>query len=458
MIKRFLTNNIGLKLLSILLGFVVWLVVVNISNPEVTASKQLQIDVINENVLTSIGKTYEFKGTDTVTVSYRCRTTDQGKIRTSDFRAFIDLNNIYDVTSSIPVNVEVVSNRDLIIGEVTVKPAVMHIEIEDTVYKAFNIGINTVGEPLDGYSIGSIAINPTTVQLSGPASMVENISSAAITIDISGVGSDTSGSATIVYYDVNGNLTNLREGLKSNRTDVDFYISTLGGKSVPVQFSIVGQPMDGYSLMSVDSSIKEITVMGSKELLDSFGGINVPAEVLDITGLTESKSVEVDLRQFVPEGLTIVSNTVAIVTARIEARNERAFNLTWDDFVKTGLAPGNTYSMDPAVVTIVIGGDQQALNQLTLDQLKPTIDCSQMQTGIHTGAVACELANMFELKAVTNFNVIVNGGTAVEPEEQITETIDHSTESTPSVTGEESSEDAAPEEKPADNREGSTEE
>ena len=38
--KEKLINNLGLKILSCFLAFFVWLVVVNVSNPEVTGSKR----------------------------------------------------------------------------------------------------------------------------------------------------------------------------------------------------------------------------------------------------------------------------------------------------------------------------------------------------------------------------------------------------------------------------------
>ena len=437
MIRKFFTNNIGLKIAAVFIAVLIWLVVVNVSNPEITNSKQVTVEVVNDEVLTAIGKTYEFTGSRNVMVSYNVRTRDEQKIHASDFRAYVDLKNIYDVTSSVPIVVEVVNNRDLIIGEPVAKPTVLHIDVEEIIYKTFNIDVNTTGEQREGYTIGSIAINPTVVQVSGPSSEVNAIASAAITIDISGVGEDTSGNAKIVYYDAGGRTMSLDERLESSRTNVDFYISTLGGKSVPVQFSSQGQPMDGYSLVSVDSNIKELTVMGAPELLDSFGSIAVPGEYLDITGATESRSVQVDLSAFVPQGLTIVSDSFATVTAAIVPRNERVFALTWDDIKKTGLGPGNTYQLDPSIIYIALGGNQAELNRLSVADLGASIDFTGMNTGVHVGTLVCEIANVYEVKAVTSFNIVVNGGVAVE--ELVPEETEGTTENaeTTEMTGEE---------------------
>ena len=51
----------------------------------------MPLDVVNEGILTSNGKTYELlTDKDTVTVSYRVRTLDKAGISASDFRAYID--------------------------------------------------------------------------------------------------------------------------------------------------------------------------------------------------------------------------------------------------------------------------------------------------------------------------------------------------------------------------------
>ena len=67
--KDFLTKNIGLKIVSVIVAILVWMIVVNISNPEIKASKQIQVEVENEDVILNAGKTYEFTGNTMVTVS-----------------------------------------------------------------------------------------------------------------------------------------------------------------------------------------------------------------------------------------------------------------------------------------------------------------------------------------------------------------------------------------------------
>ena len=70
--EKKLSNNLGLKMLSVFLAFFVWLAVVNISNPEKPGSQEVTLEILNDDVLEASGKTYELMGDrSTVTISYK---------------------------------------------------------------------------------------------------------------------------------------------------------------------------------------------------------------------------------------------------------------------------------------------------------------------------------------------------------------------------------------------------
>ena len=115
--KEKLTNNLGLKIISVFLAFFVWLAVVNISNPEVSDYQEVPLEILNEGVLEANNLTYEVVGgKNTVTVSYKVQTLDTGTIKPSDFRAYIDLAEMYEPTGAVQVKVEVLRHKNLLIG------------------------------------------------------------------------------------------------------------------------------------------------------------------------------------------------------------------------------------------------------------------------------------------------------------------------------------------------------
>ena len=147
--KKRLLNNFSLKLISFLLAFFLWLLVVNMSNPLIEGSKEVELEIVNADILEEAGQTYEIVGKSTVTVRYSVATLDAYKIQASDFRAYIDLADLYDVTGAVPVNLEMVANQGLI-SSPRVKPEVVHVETEDLQRKRFDLRVSTTGEPEEG--------------------------------------------------------------------------------------------------------------------------------------------------------------------------------------------------------------------------------------------------------------------------------------------------------------------
>ena len=113
--KKKLTNNLLLKIISVIAAFLLWMVVINIDNPTDTFTiSNIPITVQNENALTDSNLTYEVVGDATASVEVTARRTDRRRISADDFEATIDLGEIYAATGSVAVNISVVDNGSLI--------------------------------------------------------------------------------------------------------------------------------------------------------------------------------------------------------------------------------------------------------------------------------------------------------------------------------------------------------
>ena len=203
--EKKLSNNLGLKVLSVFLAFFVWLAVMNIANPKVMRSQEVPLEILNGDILESSGKTYEVIGDrDTVTVYYKVTTSDSANIKASDFRAYIDLADVYEPTGAVPVKLEVKNNSNKLESVVS-KPSVIRIETEDLQRKPFNLETKTEGVTEDGYNPGVATVSPTYIYVSGPVSVVGRISSVGIVINVEGANSDLSGTLPVRCFDANNN-------------------------------------------------------------------------------------------------------------------------------------------------------------------------------------------------------------------------------------------------------------
>ena len=68
--KERLTRNLWIKLLSLFCAFFVWLAVVNIANPIVTATQEIEVEIVNDSILERANLAYEVVGKKTATIMF----------------------------------------------------------------------------------------------------------------------------------------------------------------------------------------------------------------------------------------------------------------------------------------------------------------------------------------------------------------------------------------------------
>lgn len=400
--KEKLTNNLGLKILSIGLAIFAWFMVVNVVNPLVVDTEEVPVEMINEDILSKANLTYELLGKKTVTVTYEVRTRDRYRVSASDFYAYADLADLYDVTGSIPVTVEV-TNRDarsLIEGTVSVKPGVVRIQTEELQRKRFDVAPHVTGEAADGYAIGNVMVRPEYVYVTGPISVVGQINSVGVEIDVPGIDSDVSGSSRVILYDANGNeLVSLEDKVTLSRAEVDYQVSVLRVKNLSLDFQVSGEVADGYRFTGVDSDVKTISVEGMKSALASLSTIMVPGELLSVQGATQDVTVEVDLNELLPDNVSMAaaSATSAMITLRVEKLEERGFVLSTRGLQLAGVSDEYEYEFEEDQVTVWIRGLSEDLDRLDQSSLAGLVDVSMLGAGDMNVDVEMELTEGFEL-------------------------------------------------------------
>ncbi|HIZ79362.1 MAG TPA: hypothetical protein IAA17_06195 [Candidatus Lachnoclostridium stercorigallinarum] len=405
--KERLLNNFSLKLLSLLLAFFLWLLVVNVSNPMIDGSKEVQLEIENEDILENAGLTYEIAGKSTVTVRYNVATLDAYRIQASDFRAYIDLADLYDVTGAVPVNLEVVNNQSLI-SSPEVNPGVVQVETEELQRKRFDLTVTTTGEPEEGYALGDVTLDPEYLYISGPVSQVGQISSVGVEIDVSGVNANMSGTTGLVFYDANGNRLTVSDRITYDVSQIGYEVEILRVRSLPLDFEVSGTVANGYVFAGLTSDVQSLTVAGLKTNLSNLSTITVDDPQLNIQGATQSRTIVIDLTQYVPDNVSIVGGTTeATVTLEIEPLASRTFSLNLADVSQTGASVDYEYSFTPETVEVTVQGLQEDLDAMSEEDLGASLNLSEMTAGTAAGTLSFELDEGLEILSYTPFEITV---------------------------------------------------
>lgn len=429
--KEKLINNLGLKILSCFLAFFVWLVVVNVSNPEVTGSKEVPLEIVNEQVLTKAGRTYELGGKDTVTVYFDVRTKDAYKIRSSDFRAYVDLAELYDVTGSVQVKIEVLNNKELV-SNAESRPGVVRIQTEELQNKQFSLIMNTYGSLAEDYAINKAILNPDHVTVEGPTSQVGLINHVGIELNVNGLESSTDGTAEPVFYDANGNEITVSDRVSVSPAEIQYSLEISKVKMLPLDFEVTGAAASGYQYTGVECSVKSVSVLGLKNSLAAVNKITIPSSVLSVYGATQDKVLTVNLNDYLPEGVTLANadDTTITIRLKVEQLTTRTITLTEPDISMENGADYYHYHLSPSRIEVKLQGLKEDLDTLKPADLKATLNLSGLQLGSHTGNLGMSgLGKNFKLISVSAFNIEVTAGGPAAQLEQTTASEEETTES-----------------------------
>ena len=151
----------------------------------------------------------------------------------------------------------------------------IRVRTEDLQEKPFELTPKYVGKAEEGYRQGSVSLSPSKIVVSGPQSLVGQISSVGIEIDLSGATEDLTGTRPIKCYDANGEEIALDERVTLSRTEADYDQSILKVKNLGLNFETEGRVAEGYRYTGIESSINSVEVVGLKSDLAGINSITL---------------------------------------------------------------------------------------------------------------------------------------------------------------------------------------
>mgnify|MGYP002581672700 CR=1 FL=1 len=283
--KKALTRNLGLKLASLVLAFVLWFLVAQIYDPKDTVTfNNIQVRLINTELLDEEGKVYEVLDNSNlvrVTVTGP-QSIVKSELRRSDIVAEADMSKLTDInTIAITYYCENVSNDSV---EIKGNHDSVRLNVEDKTSKWIKLESNTIGEVASGYLIGNVTLDQTNIEVTGPKSAISQVDHAAVDINVTDSTSSLSANVDIKLYDADDNELTL-ESVKKNVNSAHMMVEVLATKEVPVEIEYMGVPEDGYMATGeVESSVPTVRIAGTASALVGISAITVPEDRMNITG------------------------------------------------------------------------------------------------------------------------------------------------------------------------------
>ena len=314
-IRDFFKHNLIFKLISLAVAFFIWLLVVNISNPEVTETVTAKLKVLYADEFEEAGKTYSID-TENVRISYKVRSDYRRQISPESFDVYVDLRD-YSITGAVPIYVEPSSRISDMISDITISPMVAHVDTEDMVETSFAAEAKLVGTPAAGKVAGPVTLSSNEITLYGPSSDISNISRVEFDVNIEAAEAEVSGTAVPVFYDAEGNIIELSTDVLI-RNEITYTAQIYSTKEVYVSALVTGTPAVGYILNSINITPDSMEVYGTDEALSGITSITIPEHMIDISEATRNVTVSLNVSELLPEGVTVAGGgdvtVVAVIT------------------------------------------------------------------------------------------------------------------------------------------------
>ena len=427
-IRKILTDNLGLKMLALILAIVIWWFVMNQNDPvRSMIISNVPITIVNEESIADIGKVVEPEGSGTVNVKVTERRSILNRLARngSNFYVEADLENINEM-NAVPLTV-VCDNSAVTWDEISISPTSLKVSTEDKTEQQFAVNVSLLGDVASGYAIGSTeVVGGKTILIAGPQSLVGIINQVTAPVSVSGLSADSALTSTLRIYDKNG--AELTEA-QMNRLELkDSYGDLLSERTVDVNIDLwrvkndirlhietVGRPAEGYWVSDISTVPETIQLAGTEEALERLGGQLTVEELISVDNASEQIIREIDLNDTISRHADLKfvneSDNIVTVTVRIEKTGDISLDIPLADIEMLNKPSDMKLVFTPAdKINVRVQSLEGGGNTISSSDLEASVDLSACSSeGTYELPVDITLPEGFELSADVVLKVVSAG-------------------------------------------------
>ena len=286
----------------------------------------------------------------------------QGRLRADSFTAQVDASSAHaGDNEGLPV---VVRWTDPDVRSAEADPPTVSVRLEEVQERVLPVRINLAGQVPTGYLLGTPRAEPSTVTVSGAASLVARAVEAVVDANVQGVTVRINGVYTPRIVDERGNdLRDLNLHITPPAVNVEVPITQQTQyKEVGVRPRTQGQPAAGYVVQPLEVNPPTVTLVGDAAALEAVNFVET--QPIDINGISTTVVRNVALA-LPPRTLLLQEGQTVTVTIRVTT-------LVVQQTVRVpptaiNLSPNVALARVPEAVSVTISGPAPALSTLALN-------------------------------------------------------------------------------------------
>lgn len=372
-------------LLSLAIAFVLWFYVITVVSPGST-DMVYDIPVVFEGetvltedrgmMITSLGDNMQ------VDLKLSGNRTDLAKVNRGNITVKVDLSKVYD-PGEHELQYSIAFPGDVPQGALTTEskyPETIKLTVEKRVKKPVEVKVNFIGSAAESFMVDTEnrVLDHSTINVSGPSSVIELIDHAKIDVDLTGRMESVSENFRYTLCDAEGNPVDVAM-VTTDVAEVHLDVKIQRFKQIPlvVQLSYGAGAWEDSVEVNVEPGI--ISVSGSEMMLQDVNEV--------ILGSIDLASVEEDFEMtypiVLPEGITNLSERTE-ATVKVHFKNLAIVELEATDISVINVPEGMEAELMNQVLKVRLRGPAGVMKNLTPEAVKVIVDFSGKEAGSFT--------------------------------------------------------------------------
>lgn len=366
--EKKLFKHMGLKILSLVIAIILWLVIMNIDDYTMTRTiRNIPVVQLNGDSITDLGKVYDVTSGNTVDIVVKGPRTVVDSLNVDSFTATADLSEL-SLTNSAQITVTANDSRINSQIEISYVNRTVNLTVEDKVMKEFPIKAVAEGILAEGYALGGCTVTPNIIQIDGPESIISRVTEVRATVKVDNQSKTTEAIVVPQCMNAYGELVTSKS-IELETKEVRVTATIYPTKEVPVLIEQMGVPATDYMVTGINYNPQTITITGDEKNLAAVDKITLPTK--DLTGIDTDVEMNIGVEEYLPKGIYLAdSNDQVAINVSVEGLVTKDIEIAPEDIDLRNKAEGLDYAVViSGVYRIRLKGLEQDLAEVTKESL-----------------------------------------------------------------------------------------
>lgn len=371
--------------LAFVLSFALWLYVVTVVSPE-SEDTYYDVPIVldGESLLADRGLMLVSGAEQTVTLKLEGNRSDLTKLNKSNITLLVDISGITTagehMLSFTPSYPGIVQSGTLTVLDSN--PKLITVVVAERETKNIPIRLTYTGQVAENYIVDkqNAKLDNTTVQISGPKELIDQIDHAQINVDLTDKNATVSEYFRYTLCDAAGEPVQDVRNVTTNLEKIKVTVDIQKMKEIHLTVDKIFGGGVTENTCKIELSVDTIQVSGSDAALEKLDTLLLGS--IDLAEILES-TTQLTFPIVLPDGVTCLSGETE-VTVTVTLQNLEIREYTVVNFQKKNLPDGLDVSIIDKMKKVLLRGTAAELENITAEDIFIVVDFSNAETGTQT--------------------------------------------------------------------------